>query len=136
MYGHQDGGHRTWDMLGPGAGAGVAGRGAVNHEHVCSWNLKLGDIQRWPEARAEHGLARRARWAEWRQQAALGEVTPAPGHLPPPTCRGPPAARPGRGDVGSRGGRGSPVLAGDGRVAGWLAMRGGWCGLAGGVAGW
>ena len=32
-------------MLGPGAGAGagVAGRGAVNHEHVCSWNLKLGD---------------------------------------------------------------------------------------------
>lgn len=43
VYGHQDGGHRTWDMLGPGAGAGVAGRGAVNHEHVCSWNLKLGD---------------------------------------------------------------------------------------------
>ena len=47
--------------------------------------------QRWPAARAEHGLARRARWAEWRQQAALGEVTP--GHLHLDTCRGPPAAR-------------------------------------------
>ena len=28
---------------GAGAGAGAAGRAAVNHEHVCSWNLKLGD---------------------------------------------------------------------------------------------
>ena len=135
MYGHQDGGHRTWDMLGPGAGAGVAGRGAVNHEHVCSWNLKLGDSGGQQPGRSTASTASTVGGVEAAGSTRGGHTgtwTPAPAHLQGASCC---QAR-GSGEGRSGMGRGAPVLAGGQQGGWWLAMRGGWCGLAGGVAGW